>query len=98
MGKTNEKQESIRQKLLSRTVTPTVIGLLITGVLVFIISGMQIKDLENQVIKDSSLNAAYQISEYFTKYMEVSRQLGSDEELVRLFEEVGQGSSIADAA
>lgn len=98
MGKTKEKQESIRQKLLSRIITPTVIGLLVTGILVFIISGMQIRNLENQVIMDSSLNAAGEISEYFTKYMEVSRQLGANEELVRLFEEIGQGDPIAEAS
>lgn len=97
MGGTKENKESIRRKLLSRIVKPTIIGLLITGILVFIISGMEIRKLEDQVIMDSSLNAACQISEYFTKYMEVSRQLGADAELRTLFEDLQKGEAIAKA-
>lgn len=97
MGTIREKKESIKQKMLMWTITPTVVGLLIAGVSISIIAGMQIKNLQNENIKNSSLNAAYQISEYFTKYMEVSRQLGSDKELRELFESVKPGDPIAEA-
>lgn len=92
------QRESIKRKMLMRTITPTVIGLVIAGVLISVIAGSQINRLNNQNIKDSSLNASYQISEYFTKYMEVGRQLGANRELVDLFEELQPGEKIAEAA
>ncbi len=98
MKKTNSgKRKSIREKMMVRIITPTVIGLVIAGILISILSGVQIQQLENQIIESKSRNAAYQISEYFTKYMEVSRQLGADYELVQMFEEVKAGSEIAKA-
>lgn len=93
----SEKRESIKKKMLVRTITPTVIGLLVAGILISIISGMQIQQLQNENIKNSSLNAAYQISEYFTKYMEVSKQLGANQGLKDLFTELQPGSKIAEA-
>lgn len=92
------QRESIKRKMLMRTITPTVIGLVIAGVLISVIAGSQINRLNNQNIKDSSLNASYQISEYFTKYMEVGRQLGANRELADLFEELKPGEKIAEAA
>lgn len=93
----SESRESIKKKMLVRTITPTVAGLLIAGILIAIIAGTQIKHLQNENIKNSSLNAAYQISEYFTKYMEVSKQLGANQELIHLFEELKPGDKIAEA-
>lgn len=97
MEKQGEKKDSIRRKMLVKTLTPTIIGLVITGVLLSVLSGSQIRKLQNQNIANSSLNTAYQISEYFTKYMEASRQLGSDAELMALFEQVKPGDEIAKA-
>lgn len=85
---------SIRKKLLVRTITPTVAGLLVAAILITIIAGSEIQYLENQNIKNSSLNAANQISEYFTKYMEITRQLGANQELIDLFNEVQPGEQI----
>lgn len=92
--KSTGERESIKKKLLVRTITPTVIGLVVAGIIIAIIAGTQINDLQNQNIKNSSQNAANQISEYFTKYMEVSRQLGSDQELVELFKSTKPGEQI----
>lgn len=89
---------SIKKKLLTRTITPTVVGLLAAGILITIIAGSQIQDLENQNIKNCSLNAANQISEYFTRYIEVSKQLGSNQELIDLFTETQEGMPIDQSA
>ncbi|MBO5094790.1 MAG: hypothetical protein J6C33_10610, partial [Lachnospiraceae bacterium] len=104
MGKQKTKQrkaagnrESIKKKMLVRTITPTVAGLVIAGVLIAIIAGTQIQHLQNQNIKNSSLTAAYQISEYFTKYMEISRQMGADQELADLFANLEPGEKISEA-
>ncbi|MBP3476083.1 MAG: methyl-accepting chemotaxis protein [Lachnospiraceae bacterium] len=88
---------SIKKKMLVRTITPTVAGLVIAAVLITIIAGAQIQSLENENIKNSSLNAANQISEYFTKYMEVSRQLGANQELKDMFQEIQPGAQIDQA-
>ena len=93
-----EKRGSIKKKMLARTITPTVAGLVIAAIFISIIAGSQIKDLENQNIKNSSLNLAYQISGYFTKYMEVSRQLGANQELIDMFDEVTSGVKIDQSA
>lgn len=91
------KRGSIKRKMLFRTITPTVAGLLIAGILIAIIAGSQISSLQDESIKNSSLNAAYQISEYFTKYIEVSRQLGANQELIDLFDDTGKGDKIDEA-
>ncbi len=91
------KRESIRKKMLVRTITPTVAGLIIAGALIALIAGRQIQHLQNQNIMDSSQNAAYQISEYFTKYMEVSRQMGADQEVIDLFQSLQPGDKIDEA-
>ncbi len=102
MGKGTKKKdagarESIKKKMLARTIMPTVAGLVIAGILISIMAGRQIQQLNNQNIKDSSLNASCQISEYFTKYMEVGKQLGANQELVDLFEGLEPGEKIAEA-
>lgn len=93
-----ERRGSIKKKMLVRTITPTVVGLLIAAVFISIIAGSRIKNLQNENIKNSSLNAAYQISEYFTKYMEVSRQLSANQELIDMFDEVTPGVKIDQSA
>lgn len=102
MGKGIKKEkagnrESIKKKMLTRTITPTVAGLVIAGILISLMAGSQIQHLNNQNIKDSSLNASCQISEYFTKYMEVGRQFGANQELIELFDGLEPGEKIGEA-
>ena len=102
MGKEIKKgkagnRESIKKKMLTRTITPTVAGLVIAGILISLMAGSQIQHLNNQNIKDSSLNASCQISEYFTKYMEVGRQFGANQELIELFDGLEPGEKIGEA-
>lgn len=97
MKKEQKKTVSLRRKMLIRTITPTICGLMITGLLISILAGAKIQNLENQTIKNSSQNSAYQVGAYFTKYMEISRQLGANQELLHLFQEVKPGMEIAKA-
>ena len=90
-------RESIRKKMLIRTVTPTVAGLVIAGILIILIAGSEIQNLQNENIMDISQNASYQISGYFTKYMEISRQLGANRDLLNLFDEVEPGVKVTEA-
>lgn len=88
-------RKSLKQKMMIRTITPTIIGLAAAGILISIFVGGQIQKLQNQNIQSSSLNIAYQIDTYFTRYMEISRQLGANQELIDLFEETKPGEEIA---
>lgn len=93
----NKKRESIKKKMLVRTMTPTIVGLVIAGILISFIAASQIQTLNDQNIMDSSLNASYRIGEYFTKYMEVGKQLGANQELIDLFDGLQPGEKIAQA-
>lgn len=88
---------SIKKKMLVRIITPTVIALVTAWILISFLSGIQIQELQNKNIENISRNAAYQISEYFTKYIEVSKQLGTDYELVEMFDKLKPGDEIAKA-
>lgn len=94
MKKQQKKRVSLRKKMLVRTITPTILGLIVTSILISILVGAKIQHLENQNIKNSSENSSYQIKDYFTKYMEVSRQLATNQELLDLFQEVQLGEEI----
>lgn len=92
-----EKQRgAIKKKLLFRTIIPMITGLVIAAILISIIAGRAIQKLQNENIKNSSLNASYQISEYFTKYMEVSKQLAANQEVIEFCESLQPGQKISD--
>lgn len=104
MAKTNqrnlsdeEQRGAIKKKLLFRTITPMVTGLVIAAILISVISANAMKNLQNENIKNSSLNASYQISEYFTRYMEVSKQLAANQEVINFCQSIKPGQKIAEA-
>lgn len=104
MGKTNQKnlageeqRGAIKKKLLFRTITPMVTGLVIAAILISVISASAMKKLQDENIKNSSLNASYQISEYFTKYMEVSRQLAANQEVIDFCNNLKPGQKMSEA-
>lgn len=94
----DSSRQSIKKKMFIRTITPTVIGLLVAGILISIITGSSIMNLQNEDIQVTSSNSANQINSYFIKYMETSRQLASDAELQSLFENLSVGSKINEQA
>lgn len=95
---TESGRQSIKKKMLMHTITPTVAGLLIAGILISIMTASNIKKLENEDIQVTSSNSANQINSYFIKYMEASRQLAADAEVHSLFENLTAGSKINEQA
>ena len=85
---------AIKKKLQFRTITPMVAGLIIAAVLISIVAGREISRLQNANIKNNSLNASYQISEYFTKYMEITTQLAANQEVIDFCEGIKPGEKI----
>lgn len=95
---TDEKPRgAIKKKLLFRTIAPMIIGLVLAAVLITVITVKEITQLQNENIKNSSLNASYQISEYFTKYMEITTQLAANQEVIDFCETVQPGQEVAKA-
>lgn len=93
---TDEKPKgAIKKKLLFRTIAPMIIGLVFAAVLITVITVNEITQLQNENIKNSSLNASYQISEYFTKYMEITTQLAANQEVIDFCETVQPGQEVA---
>lgn len=92
----SEQRGAIKKKLLFRTLTAAVAGLLTAAILISLVSGRQIQHLENENIMLTSQNAAQQVSEYFTKYIEVSKQLAANEELLEMLEELEPGQSVTE--
>ncbi len=96
MANSTSNRGAIKKKLLFRTIVPMIAGLVIAAILISIIAGSAIQKLQNENIKNSSLNASYQISEYFTKYMEVSKQLAANQEVIEFCESLQPGQKISD--
>lgn len=92
--KKQQKRVSLKKKMLVRTIVPTILGLTITSILISILVGAKIQRLQNQNIKNISQNSSYQIKDYFTKYLEVSKQLATNQELLDLFQELQLGDDI----
>lgn len=92
-----EHRGAIKKKLLFRTIVPMISGLVLTAILISLISASAMKNLQNENIKNSSLNVSYQISEYFTKYMEITKQLAANQEVIDLCEIVKPGQKITEA-
>lgn len=96
-GKKGGKREYLGKKMLKRTITPTIISLVVTLIISTVLTGRELMKLQNEEIKKGSQNVAYQVSEYFTKYMEISRQLAVDHEMIQLFKNLTPGERIAEA-
>ncbi len=96
MANSTSNRGAIKKKLLFRTIVPMIAGLVIAAILISIIAGSAIQKLQNENIKNSSLNASYQISEYFTKYMEVSKQLAANQEVIEFCESLQPRQKISD--
>lgn len=93
----NGAGKSIRTKMLFRIITPLFVLLVLTALLISYQVRSTISRGKAEEIRGGSTTVAYQVSEYFTKYMETARQTASNNELIRLFEEVKPGDRIAEA-
>ena len=89
-----EIRGAIKKKLQFRTIVPMIVGLVLAAVLISVISANAMGDLQDGNIRTSSLNASYQISEYFTRYMEVSKQLAANQEVINYCERIQPGQKM----
>ena len=96
MEKKHEKQ-GIKGKMMRGIITPTMIVLVFVAAVILLLVKGSVGDLRTAEITAESAQITNLISEYFTRYMEVTRQLGANNELRKLFEEVKEGDKISEA-
>lgn len=85
----------IKQKMMRGIVPPTIAILIIVAIVILLITRAAVDDIRQSEITAQSKQVSNQISEYFTKYMETTRQLAANNELQMLFEGVTDGEEIA---
>lgn len=106
MGREDEtKQEGerkavrgIKGRMLKGIIFPLVIILAFIAAFITGITKRAIDNSRMGEINSESAHISTEISEYFTQYMEVAKQLAANEELQQMFQSVKPGSKIEDAA
>lgn len=81
-------RKDIKSKLLFGIITPLVIIILCFGILITIFVGTKFSTLEWNTIEDKSLSASYQISDFFTKYTEIVNQMGENEAILQMMQDI----------
>lgn len=85
-----EKTKSIRYKL-SRSITPPLLVSICTfGVIVLFFFSIQILNAERKTVQLSSESAAFQISDFLTKYLEITNQMACNESILQMMRDIKQ--------
>lgn len=87
----------IKQKMMKGIILPTLAVLVVVAVIILITVQISVSNIRAEEITAESRQISALVSEYFTRYMETSRQMAANENVRALFEEVGPGQSIAQA-
>lgn len=95
--KTRKVKSGIKNKMLWGIVPPTIAILVIVATVILLITRAAVSEIRTAELTAESRQVSNQISEYFTKYMETTRQLGANNELQNLFLSVKEGNKIAEA-
>ena len=96
-AKIRSKNGGIKENMMKGIITPTVLIFIIVAVLILVIVRAAVNDIRTEEITAESGQVSNRISEYFTRYMETTRQLAANNEIQNLFETVKKGNKIAEA-
>jgi len=91
------KKVGIKEKMLQSIIIPTVLILVVVAVVIVLVVGFAVGNIRSAEISAESGEVELRVSEYFTRYMETTRQLAANNELKQLFAEVQAGDPIADS-
>lgn len=91
-----KKISSIKSKLLKGIIIPMVVLLLIAVIIISFIVSHSIDILQTEKLSAESSSASYEISEYFTKYLEIATQLSLNTQVQNLFEHTAKGKKITE--
>lgn len=87
----------IKGRMLKGIILPLVVILMVSAVFITGIISREVDKSRREEINAQSAQISTEISEYFTQYMEVAKQLAANEELQQMFQSVKPGSKIEDA-
>lgn len=88
------KKRGIKRKMMGGIIGPVTAILFIVAVIILFTVNASVSKIKLREISSQSSQAAGQVSEYFTKYMEVTKQLAANHELITMFSSLMPGQSI----
>lgn len=92
-----KRKTGIKEKMLQYIIIPTVLILVVVAAVIVLVVRTAVDEIRTAEINAESGEVEFQISEYFTRYMETTRQLAANNEIKKLFEQVEAGDPIAEA-
>lgn len=81
-------KKSIRQKLILGIIAPLIIIIIFFGVLITAFVGKNFSTMQWATVEDKSLSASYQINGFFTKYLEVVKQMEFNEPIIQMMRDM----------
>lgn len=88
----------IKKRLTRGVIIPVVLCLAIFGTIKVVILGMNIKNSTETDLQNKSEAAAYQVSEFFTQYLTVAKQMANNESIMQMMRDMknpGDGLKVA---
>lgn len=87
-------KRSIRSKILVTLAVPVIIIFILAQIIIFALVKEPIQAGSRKEIEAQTLAASYQISEYFTKYIEIVRQMADNANFEKLFLDLKKGVDV----
>ncbi len=87
----------IKQKMMKGIIIPTLAILAVVALVILLTVNLSVSKIRTEEITAESKQVAANISEYFTRYMEVSKQMAANQDVLELLHEVEPGDKIAEA-
>lgn len=89
------KVKSIYSKFIFGILVPVIVSFLVIGVAFVLIMNYRISELQDEKVTLSSTTAASDVSDFFTKYIEVVNQMGENEAILDLFAQITEPGTSA---
>lgn len=90
-----KKKVGIKEKMLQYIIIPTVLILVVVALVIVLVVSSAVNGIRTSEISAESGEVVLRVSEYFTRYMETTRQLAANNEIRQLFADVKEGNPIA---
>lgn len=92
-----EKSKGLYAKFIFGILVPVIAAFVIMGICIVALINKRMSDLQNEKVTLSSSTASSEVSEFFTKYLEVVNQMGENEAILDMFAEIktpGTGTEV----
>lgn len=93
----SKAKKGIREKMLKGIIGPTLIILVIVAIVIIIMVNSAVQSIRTNEISAKSGQASNEISEYFTTYITLTKQLAANYEIQQLFDNIKKNQKITEA-